>query len=278
MLAIYGVWSDSDIAFGEGFQSIGKGTIFGVRNVMPLPRVGNYNHSLSLGFDYKDYDDDLSFTDGTDTIETPITYLPFSVSYNSALDHHWGTTKFSGGLNVLFRGLVTDEKEFEDKRYKSRANYVYATLGVERYQLLPKGFQLFIKGDGQISDQPLPSNEQYFAGGLKSVRGYKETEEAGDNAIHGIFELLYPELAKRLGLPDWCIISPNLFYDIAKMSLKDRLPGEGKPDTLAGAGAGIRGSLSRYLDYEVSWGMALKETDRTEKGDHELYFLVKGQF
>jgi hemolysin activation/secretion protein len=278
MLAIYGVWSDSDIAFGEGFQSIGKGMIYGVRNVMPLPRVGNYNHSLSLGFDYKDYDDDLSFTGGTDAIETPITYLPFSFAYNSVLSDPQGSTKFNGGVNILFRGLVTDEKEFEDKRYKSRANYVYATLGVERYQLLPKGFQLFVKCDGQIADQPLPSNEQYFAGGLKSVRGYKETEESGDNALHGTLEVSYPKLAQYLGLPDWCSISPNIFYDIATLKIKDRLPGEDQADTLAGTGAGISGNLSHFFQYELSWGVALKETGRTEKGNQELYFIMKGQF
>jgi hemolysin activation/secretion protein len=278
MLAIYGVWSDSNIAFGEGFQSIGKGTIYGVRNVMPLPGVENYNHSLSLGFDYKDYDDDLSFTDGTDTIETPITYLPFSFSYNSSLNHLSGTTKFSGGVNILFRGLVGGENEFEDKRYKSRSNYVYTTIGVERYQTLPKGFQLFLKCDGQIADQPLPSNEQFSAGGLNSVRGYKETEEAGDNAIHGIVELLYPELAKRVGLPDWCNISPNIFFDIAAMRIKNPLPGEDQPDTLAGAGAGIRGRLSRFFEYELSWGVALRETGRTEEGSQRLYFVAKGQF
>ncbi len=278
MLAIYGVWSDSDIAFGQGFQTIGKGMIYGVRNVMPLPQVGNYNHNLSMGFDYKDFDDDLSFLDGGDTMKTPITYLPFSFSYNSSLSHLSGSTNFSGGINILFRGLVTDEKEFADKRFKSRANYVYATLGVERYQILPKGFQLFVKCDGQIADQPLPSNEQYFAGGLKSVRGYKEAEDAGDNAIHGTIELFYPELAKYLGLPDWCSISPNIFYDIAAMRIKDPLPGEDQPDTLTGTGAGIRGNLSRFFEYELSWGVALKETARTEKGDQELYFVMKGQF
>ena len=278
IVAMYGIMSDSEVAFGEGFQTVGKGYIAGFRDVIPLPEREKYTHSLSLGLDYKDYDDELSFESGGDTETTPITYLPISFSYNSALNHHSGISKFSLGMNMVFRGLVTDRSEFEDKRYKSRGNYVYGTLGIERYQMLPFGFQLLIKGDGQLSDQPLPSNEQYIAGGLQSVRGYKESESVGDNALHGTAELSYPKLAQRIGLPDWVSISPNIFYDIVSLRILSPLSGQQQPGNLAGAGAGVRGKLSSFLDYEVAWGMALEPTEETGRGDQEVYFVVKGQF
>jgi hemolysin activation/secretion protein len=278
ILALYGVASDSEVAFGEGFQTVGKGYIAGLRNVIPLPSRETYTHSMSLGVDYKDFDDTLSFVDDDDSTETPLTYMPLSLNYNSVLSHLGGATRFLVGFNVVLRGLVTDREEFEDKRYKSRGNYIYTTLGIERYQNLPWDFQLLVKGDGQISDQPLPSNEQYVAGGLNSVRGYMETEEAGDNAIHGTIELAYPPLAKRLGLPEWISISPHLFYDIASLRLIDPLPGQEQPGTFSGTGAGMRGTLSRSLEYEVSWGRALDDTSQSESGDQQFYFVVKGQF
>jgi hemolysin activation/secretion protein len=276
--ALYGVASDSEVAFGQGFQTVGKGYIVGFRNVIPFPSKEKYSHSLSLGVDYKDFDDTLSFVDGEDETETPIKYLPLSMSYNSMLNHHAGSTKFIIGVNTVFRGLVSEREEFEDKRAGSRGNYIYTTLGIERYQTLPRDFQLFIKCDGQISDQPLPSNEQFLAGGLKSVRGYKENEEAGDNAIHGTVELSYPGMARLFRLPEWITASPNLFYDIAALRLIDPLDGQDQPNDISGAGAGIRGQISRYLEYEFSWGVALKDTSRTEKGHQEVYFVVKGQF
>jgi hemolysin activation/secretion protein len=276
--ALYGVASDSEVAFGSGFQTVGKGYIIGLRNVIPLPFKDKYTHSLSLGVDYKDFDDTLSFVDGEDDVVTPIQYLPFSINYNSMLNHHSGSTRFIAGVNTVFRGLITDSEEFEDKRAFSRGNYIYATLGIERYQSLPADFQLLLKCDGQISDQALPSNEQYLAGGLKSVRGYKENEEAGDNAIHGTVELSYPGLAKFLRLPDWISMSPNMFYDIVDLRLIDPLPGQDQPSRLEGTGAGIRGQVSPYFEYEFSWGRALQDTSRTDSGHDEYYFVVKGQF
>lgn len=278
IVALYGVASDSEVAFGSGFQTVGKGYILGIRDVIPLPARESYTHSLSLGVDYKDFDDTLSFEDGDDETKTPLTYLPFSLNYNSVLNHHSGATRFLFGMNMAFRGLVTDSEEFEDKRFKSTGNYIYGTLGLERYQELPRGFQLLIKGDGQLSDQPLPSNEQYIAGGLKSVRGYKESEEAGDNAIHGTAELSFPELAKTIGLPEKIRLTPYIFYDIASLRLIDPLPGQDQPNVFSGTGAGLRGGLTRFLEYEIAWGLALDDTSQTENGDQVFYFVVKGQF
>jgi hemolysin activation/secretion protein len=275
VLALYGLVTDSETAFGQGFTTVGKGQIFGLRYVMSLPALGEYAHNLSVGVDYKDFDEQSQIIE---ELETPITYLPLSFAYNSSLRHHAGLTQFSGGLNMVFRGLVTDREEFEDKRFKSRGNYIFMTLGIERYQELPYGFQLFLKGDGQIADQPLPSNEQYFAGGLRNVRGYKEVEAAGDDAIHATAELAYPELGKLLGLPAWCGLSPNIFIDYADLHIKDALPGEDQPDTLAGTGAGIKGYITRFFEYELAWGHALKDTARTEAGDNLIYFVTKGQF
>lgn len=278
ILAVYGILSDSEVAFGEGFETVGEGYIVGLRNVIPLSPRGVYTHSLSLGADYKDFDDTLSFEDGSLPTETPLTYLPLSLYYNSAAKHHSGTTRFTIGVNVALRGVVTERNEFEDKRYKSRGNYIYGTLGIERHQTLFEHLQLFVKGDGQLSDQPLPSNEQYVAGGLKSVRGYKETEEVGDNAIHGTVELSIPGFAGLVGAPEWIGISPHIFYDVAGLHIYDPLPGQSKPNTMQGAGGGIRGQITPFFDYEVSWGMALADTENTEKGDHQVYFIAKGKF
>jgi hemolysin activation/secretion protein len=277
MLALYGLYSDSETAFGQGFQTIGKGRIFGVRNMIPLPPVGKYSHNLSVGLDYKDFDDDLTFATGGLPQETPVTYLPLAFSYNSSLNHHSGTTMFSGGLNMVFRNLVSDPQEFENKRFESRGNYIYATVGVERYQPLPLDMNLYVKLDGQIADQPLISNEQYFAGGLRSVRGYKEVEEAGDNAFHTISELSYPNIGKLVGLWKWWDISPYIFLDYAYLRLKDVLPGEDKTANLMGTGAGVRGYMTRYFEYELAWGHALRSTERTDRGKNQIYFVFKAQ-
>ncbi len=179
---------------------------------------------------------------------------------------------------MAFRGLVTTPEEFEFKRFKARGNYLYATAGAERNQKLPAGFSLFAKLDGQVADQPLISNEQYSAGGMKSVRGYKESEVLGDDAIHGSLELIGPDLAAALNLWEKFQLFPYVFYDAAELWTKSPLPGQDRRTKIQGTGLGIRGMITRHVEYELVWGIALDDTDKVEKGDSEIYFAVKGQF
>lgn len=281
LVAFYGIWSDSDTAFGEGFEVIGKGVIFGARYVIPLPSYKLYAHNITIGLDYKDLKENLGFTTGSqETISTPVSYLPLSFSYSASLQDKWGgTTQFSGGLNLSFRGLVSNEQEFENKGFKATANYLYATAGIQRNQKLPWGMALFVKVDGQLADQPLISNEQYVAGGMESVRGgYKEAEALGDNAVHGTVELSFPDPLKGSGIGKSLHMSPYLFYDMAMLWLKEPTSGQDKRTKLQGTGAGLRGSLSKYLEYEFDWGVALNSTDRVQKFGNRFYFKLKGLF
>jgi hemolysin activation/secretion protein len=278
VLAVYGLYTDSNTAFGSGFATVGTGWLVGVRNVIPLPGVGDYAHNLSVGVDYKDFEDVTSAGDGGDDLETPVTYLPLSFAYNSSLRDSYGATQFSSGVNMVFRGLVTQQQEFQDKRYESRGNYIYLTGGLERTQSLPYGLGLFGKVDGQIANQPLISNEQFIAGGLKSVRGYKETEATGDDGFHFTVELSSPDLVGFTPWKERSGLTPYIFYDYAWLRVQDPLPGEEKDTDLQGVGVGLRGFFTQHFDFELAWGKALAKTDKTDKGDSDVYFVVKGQF
>jgi hemolysin activation/secretion protein len=179
---------------------------------------------------------------------------------------------------MVFRGLVTQQEDFQEKRFDSRGNYIYLTGGIERSQPLPYGFGWFTKVDGQIADQPLISNEQFLVGGLKSVRGYKETEASGDDGFHLTVELSTPDLIGFTPWKDRAGLTPYIFHDFAWVKLKEPLPGEDKNTDLQGVGVGLRGFLTQYFDFELAWGMALAKTEKTDKGDSDVYFVIKGQF
>lgn len=280
LLALYGIWTDSDTAFGEGFNVIGSGEIFGMRYVIPLPPYRLYNHTLTLGADYKHFSEDVGFTtEAGETTNTPISYLPFSLAYNSSLPDEWGgITQFNAGLNLSIRGFVSKESEFELKRYKGTANYMFATIGVQRTQKLPLQMGLLVKLDAQLSDQPLIDNEQYSAGGMESVRGYKESEALGDNAVHCTVEISFPDPVEKAGLVKWLHMTPFLFYDIARLSIHDPLPEQDDSVTLQGAGLGVRGSLFKNIEYEVAVAVALASTDRISSGDWRTYFKLQAVF
>jgi len=277
-LAFYSVWSDSNTAFGEGFQMVGSGFILGARYVMPLAPYELYTHNIAIGFDYKDFDEVATFFD--EDLKTPITYLPLNVSYNSSLADDGGTTRFSAAVNTAFRGLVSDQREFELKRFRANANYIFLTAGLEREQKLPWAAQLFVKLDGQLADQPLISNEQYTAGGMESVRGYKESSAAGDNGVHATVELRGPNLTTLMAFTPSLKFDmmPFAFYDIACLSILEPLDGQDSNINLQGTGLGLRGAISEYLDYETNVAWALRDWDPIEAGDVMVSFKVKAHF
>jgi hemolysin activation/secretion protein len=276
-LALYGIWtrSDSNITFGEGFRVIGTGHIFGARYVKPLPPYKLYTHNISLGIDYKH----LNQLNKAAPPATPITYMPLSVSYSSFLPDEWGgTTQFNLGLNMSVRGVGSDQAQYDEKRYKATGNFVYATAGVQRTQKLPLEMSLLMKIDGQVSDQPLVDSEQYVAGGMESVRGYKESEASGDDAVHGTLELSFANPLEKSKAAKWLQMTPYLFYDIATLTIHDPLPEQDRSMKLAGAGAGIRGTMAKNLEYELDWAVALHATDRVKRNDQMGYFKLKAVF
>jgi hemolysin activation/secretion protein len=276
-LALYGIWSDSATAFGEGFNIVGKGQIVGARYVIPLPQYRLYAHNVTLGIDYKHFNEAVGFTtESGQTTHTPVSYMPLSFSYSSSLPDEWGgTTQFSGGLNLSLRGVVSDENEFELKRYKATAGYLYATAGIQRTQKLPWGMNLFVKVDAQLADQPLIDNEQYSAGGMENVRGYKESEALGDNAVHSTLEVTFPNPLEKTAIGKRLQMNPFVFYDVAKLTIHDPLPGQDGSTSLQGTGVGVRGSVTKNLEYELDWAVALNATSQTNRYDQRVYFKVK---
>ena len=277
-VAFYGIRSDSETAFGTGFQVVGRGQIYGIRYALPLPPYDLYVHNLTLGLDYKDIEERLGFQTAGGETTTPVRYLPFALAYSSSLQGQSGLTRFNAGLNMNFRHVVTDEEQFATKRFEARGNYIYLTGAIERLQKLPVSMGLFVKLDGQISDQPLVSSEQYAAGGMQSVRGYKEIEALGDDAFHTTIELSAPELGSPLGLGNHLQFTPYVFYDFAWLGIKSPLPSQDETIQLQGTGAGFRGSLFKYWDYQMDFAVALSETDLTPKNTTRFYFRLKFQF
>ena len=279
-LVLYLVSSNSNTtSFSTNFNSIGKGEIAGGRYIITLPPYRSYNHSAVLGLDYKNFDSSNGLIGDSEGMDNKnVEYLPLSLAYSASLPDASGSSQFSAGLNLALRGLVLRPQNFAASRDQSRGNYLYATLGVERQQALPGGAGLRLKLDGQVADQPLISNEQYAAGGMASVRGFKESEAMGDSALHGGIELSAPDLAGPLGLGERFQLVPYLFYDFANLWVLKPLSGQDASLQLRGTGIGIGGRLFRDLEFSTDLGFALTDSSRIKKGEHQLHFEVKYQF
>jgi hemolysin activation/secretion protein len=262
--ALYAVHSDSNVSVIGDLDVLGKGDVYGVRLIEPLPGGSTrFYQSLSGGADYKDFKQNLVLQ-GSDTVPTPIRYLPFSLQYSgtwlqldTAQKEQGATavkarssTTFTAGITFTLRGVLADGDQFNNKRYGASASFLVFRPGLQRLQALPYGWSLFGKIDGQLASGPLISNEQFASGGIESVRGYEESERLGDDGAHVTAELRTPGLLGSL--------SPRIeesylfaFADAAKLQVRDALPTQDSRFSLASCGLGYRlkaGDFTLSLD------------------------------
>jgi hemolysin activation/secretion protein len=278
LLVLTALRSDSTVAAGVGSTVVfGQGSVVGLRWVRLLGGDASFFHTLTLGVDHKDFDENVAIGFGSEEqsgFSTPVRYLPLSAAYSATLNDDAGRWTVGAGLNWAVRGLVSREQQFEDKRFGARGNFLVLKADLAREHKLPLGLAVFGKLEGQIADQPLIGNEQFVAGGAGSVRGYLEAAAVGDNALRGSLELRSPMwLAKRWPwLQDMQALA---FVDGAWLALRDPLPGQASSSRLLGAGFGLKArlgseaSLRGALSLEVAW--PLRALPSQEKNEPRLH-------
>ncbi|MGH7972456.1 MAG: ShlB/FhaC/HecB family hemolysin secretion/activation protein, partial [Limisphaerales bacterium] len=190
----------------------------GWRTTLPFDATANFQHGLSGGMDYKTYGltsyktNDFFFSiitvnpdgstnppvastvaSGVPTTHRPLDYLPLSLRYDASLHDRRGTTTFGLGLggNVWFSGSVENLRDISGSR-KSSGYWATLTPSITRELTLFTNWDMTIRADGQWASEPLISNERFGAGGVNSVRGYREGEVFGDTGWHIGFEQKTP--------------------------------------------------------------------------------------
>ncbi|OHE56918.1 MAG: hemin transporter [Thiobacillus sp. GWE1_62_9] len=271
-LALYGVLSESDVAAVGTLNVLGNGTILGARYIVPLrSRSEGFFHTATLGVDYKDFDQSVALIGGGD-FNTPITYLPFTVGWDGTWLGEGRSTKLGMAFNFHLRGLVADEQEFADKRFKGRANYAYLRGTFSHEETWSAGWGLAARASLQVAGQPLISNEQFAIGGVDTVRGYLESTALGDNGVAFSLEATTPNFAKRLadsidGLHLLAFVDGGYVHVREPITAEDRT-------TLAGAGIGMRLKGWRGVSAGLDWAVALKDVGDTERGDSRGHFRL----
>src|SRR5579859_90703 len=92
-LLAFGYRSNSNVATLGGTSVLGKGYAIGFRAIDQWPRIGDFAQTLSFGFDFKHFDENISLSNSSsaDAVE----YWPFDLTYNIQRDGSKTTTKVS---------------------------------------------------------------------------------------------------------------------------------------------------------------------------------------
>lgn len=274
-LMLSGTKQDSDVNTLGNFNVAGRGEVVGLRAILQLPAKGDYIHSLSGGFDYKHFDTDLS-GGGNPAFQSPITYFPFTAEYTGTFLREEGSyTQILVGSTWHLRGMGSDAEKFEAKRHGSNGGFILFRGDVSHLQKLPEDFELFASVQGQLSPQPLISNEQFGLGGLTSVRGYYESELLGDSAIVVSGELRTPSITLGGLLDEW---RGHIFAEWGGAIITDALPGQQSRYELASAGIGTRARFGGHFSASADLAFPMLDGPRTESGSTRITFTVKAEF
>jgi hemolysin activation/secretion protein len=169
---------------------------------------------------------------------------------------------------------------FDAKRYNALGDFVYLRASASWQHDLPAAAQIYGEVDGQVSNEPLISNEQFSAGGEGSVRGYLQSELLGDDGVHGTVELRTPPLALYLDKGGFALNDLRLFAftDGAHGTLLDPLPGQQSIFDLASAGVGFHSTWLKLIHLDVDVGEPLITGVSTKRYQPRVDFRLYSNF
>ncbi len=275
-LALYGIGISSNTQLGVdvgGMSVVGAGSIYGARLVKPLLGGDSFLQSLTFGFDYKSFDQQIAEY----THNSPISYASFISGYDGSWhgEGHSTTLNLSGHFSI--RGLGNDAEQFAAKRANASPNFFYLTTDIKHQQRLPMDFRMLARASGQASMSALISNEQFSAGGALSVRGYQQTQLLGDHGVNLSMELHSPRL-----LPDDWEALQNMrlltFFDWANLWTNAPIAPTPASALLASTGIGLRTQLFKHLLGELDWSYPFYRQGTIDAGQQRLDFRMVYEF
>jgi hemolysin activation/secretion protein len=274
-LAVYGVNSESNVASVGSTNVIGNGKIVGVRAIFPFEATRNYNHSVSLGVDYKKFDESVLL--GADTIDTPISYLPWTARYDGTFSGEDYQFRFNVTGTWHFRDVGADDAEFTNKRIFAKSSFAHLRVNASYTHFFESGYRLMGNIKTQVASDPLISNEQFGAGGADSVRGYYESQVLGDHGIVGSLEVQTPHLAKAAS--SWLQeLRALAFVDAAQLRVEDALAGQEDRFNLASAGIGMRLRAWKHFVSALDLAWPFRDQGDVRGGEKRLHFRLAYEF
>jgi hemolysin activation/secretion protein len=158
------------------------------------------------------------------------------------------------------------------------------SLQVQRLQRLTQSTSLLLRVDGQYSDDPLVSLEQFSLGGPNSVRAYSVSEVLAERGGVASLELILgaPGIAKRpaFGSYTWGqLLQLSVFADYAKGWLNEPLlSGQEESVELSGAGGALQFAVPGHVFARFEVATPLSNRPVGNDRDPQFYFRLGASF
>lgn len=252
----------------------GKGTVLGARFTHYLPKIGNLEQQLQIGFQSNLFDNNVDFLGiplGVDIRSQPLS-LRYSGTWSG---ESWRFGYYVGAnFNVRLSNL-NDDATYAKARVGADASWQSYVYGAT-FDYWLKQWIIRTELSGQYTDEPLISGEQFGLGGYNSVRGFEGREVLGDRGIQGSLEVWTPAWLEGLRF--------LAFVDAGHVTRLNPQPGEYEHESIASTGIGLRYWWHDALNVRLDYGYVLNGLDQaggedsTEEGDSRVHFGLSYQF
>jgi hemolysin activation/secretion protein len=273
--ALYAVRSNSRTTPIGAATVFGSGSVLGVRHVWPMPGLEGLNHSISVGVDRKAFRERIGSDDSSPT--TPLVYLPFSLAYNGSHERERRNDTVSATVTAASRDLLARQvdcpgydapmDQFACKNPHADGSFAHLRLDWRHRESLWERWQGLWRVGGQLSSQPLVSNEQFALGGVDTVRGYLDSEVTGDRAWLASLALQTPNLVSAKD--GWFSeVRVQAFRDQARAHVSQPQPGVPPVKSLASYGLALNFTQGKHLSGDMSVAWPLKEVSSYSQRHH----------
>jgi hemolysin activation/secretion protein len=265
----------------------GSGRIYGLRYTHALPRQGDANHKVYVGWSIRAYDNSCNLGNfgaaGCGAAATDVTLRPLTFGYIRTINGAGRVTEVSASISANVPG---GDKGHDDDFQATRPSPTGGTGARARYEVLRGSFNHLqaITGDWQLrlgvqaqwADQALLPQEQLGLAGSSAVRGFQEREVARDTGIVINAEAYTPNLAGHLALTD--TLRAVAFLDAAS-GRNHLLAGEIQPkNSLSSWGLGLRYTRDKDFGVNLDLAQVITPNGQQSQGDWRGHFRLNFSF
>lgn len=248
----------------ELFDVSGQGAVYAFRYNHNLARIGDLEHRLVFGADYRAYQNLVTPVGGNFNFVPDITVRPLSMTYSGVLkQERQEISYYLSHARNLQGGNDGRDADFKNSRLNARGAYRIWRLGGAYSRGLGGDWQFRVKADAQYSEDALISAEQFGLGGSESIRGFNERYTSNDRGYRSSWEIYTPDLGSVID-GDEARLRFLAFYDSGQLKRNKRQPGELARVSLDSAGLGVRFSYRNKLTIKADFAQVLH--DGTQSG------------
>jgi hypothetical protein len=249
--------------------------------------IDDYEHSLTLGFDYKAYSNQVALVAGgvPGTNLTPdVTVHPMSLTYSGTKKMKNAEFNFYASVahNIYPHGPDAYREKFSGPtpsdtppgegaaRGVGRPTYTVWRYGFNYVRAFANDMQTRVNVSGQWTRDALVPGEQFGIGGWDNLRGMLEREAANDRGVRGTIELYSPDVASKLR---WDGVKLRFLGFIDSGTLRQNFcPNSSCQLGATSAGVGVRLSMRNNVSLRLDYGQMLDAGAEGDSGDDRVHF------